>query len=65
MKEIEVPDGATVLTLAELIDVPARRLVQTAFEELGRLVTTEDSLPFDEIRALLAHLGYDARRQRE
>ncbi len=65
MKEITVPEYVEVLTLAILLDVPAARLIQTAYEDLGRLLTIHELLPFEEARALLAHCGYIAHRRRD
>ena len=65
MKEITVPEYVEVLTLAILVDVPVARLIQTAFEDLGRLLTVHELLRFDEARALLARCGYVARRRRD
>jgi hypothetical protein len=62
LREIQVPDPATIVTLSNLTEISTTRLIQTAFEDMGRLLTIYDPLPFDESRALLVHFGYDARR---
>ncbi len=64
MKEIEVPGKVTVAVLANLASVPPGRLIRTAFEELGRLLTIDEVLLFEEARALLAYFGFIARPPR-
>ena len=65
MNEIEVPEEVTVAALANLTSIPAARLIRTAFEDLGRMLTINEVLPFDDTRALLGRLGLVARRRRE
>jgi len=62
--EVEIPEDVTVGDLANLIAIPATRLVSTAFRELGRVLTIHDTLPFDDARELIAHFGFNARKRR-
>lgn len=62
VKEVVVPVGTRVKDLSILLHVPALRVVWAALNELGRVVTFNQVLPFAETKALAAHFGFAARR---
>src|SRR5687767_7589551 len=64
-KTIVVGELTTVEDLARLIDVPPTRIIGAAFQRLGWMITTHESLAFDRTRALAGQFGYEARRDRE
>jgi hypothetical protein len=61
-KEIVLPEATTVAELARLLDLTARQLITTAFQELGLLLTISEPLQFERSRALAAQFGFVARR---
>ena len=64
MKDLEVPEAVSLAALADLTSVPAARLIRAGFEELGRLLTIGDVLPFEDTKALVACFGFTARLRR-
>jgi translation initiation factor IF-2 len=64
-KTVKVNEFLTVSELAELIDVPAREIVGSAFKNLGLMVTINQRLDFDQIEMLLDEFGFTAAREEE
>jgi hypothetical protein len=62
VKEVVVPTGTTVKDLSILMNLPTRKIIWAAFNDLGRLVTVNQVLPFAETKAMAAHFGFSARR---
>lgn len=62
VREVVVTERTRVKDLAKLMHVPTRKVLWAAFNELGRLATVGQVLPFTESKALAAHFGYSARR---
>jgi hypothetical protein len=62
-REIDLGETVSVAELERRIDVPAARLVKTAFEELGLLLTIYERVPFERAKELVARFGFVARRK--
>jgi hypothetical protein len=52
-----------VSRLAELLDVPAGRVLVVGFWQLGLLLTLHESVPLKSASRIAAEFGYRARRQ--
>lgn len=61
-REIFLPETSTVAELAPRVEVTSRELINTAFNELGFLLTIDEPLPFERSRALVEQFGFVARR---
>ncbi|HET6618039.1 MAG TPA: translation initiation factor IF-2 [Gemmatimonadota bacterium] len=59
---IRVTEFVSVGELADLIDVPATKIIQTCME-LGLMVTVNQRLDFDTISLICEEFGYAAQRQ--
>jgi translation initiation factor IF-2 len=59
---IRVTEFVSVGELADLIDVPATRIIQACME-LGLMVTVNQRLDFDTISLICEEFGYTAQRQ--
>jgi hypothetical protein len=61
MKEVLLDDVTRVGRLAELLDVPAARVVEAGFRRLGLLLTIHELIDFEIARVIAAGFGYRAR----
>jgi translation initiation factor IF-2 len=59
---IRVTEFVSVGELADLIDIPATKIIQTCME-LGLMVTVNQRLDFDTISLICEEFGYAAQRQ--
>jgi translation initiation factor IF-2 len=62
---VRVNEFLTVAELAELIDESATTIVQSAFKNLGLMVTINQRLDFDQIEMLLEEFNFRAVREEE
>jgi hypothetical protein len=52
-----------VSQLAELLEVPARRVIEVGFQHLGLLLTIREAVTFETARDIAAEFGVHARRR--
>lgn len=52
----------TLSGLSELLGVSPGRVVETAFHDLGWMVTVPEKLPWERVEAVARELGFVARR---
>ena len=62
MKTITLGERTVVQDLAQSLGVRPGAVVSSALHDLGRMVTIEEFLTFDEASAIAARFGYTARR---
>jgi hypothetical protein len=63
VKEIVLGELTPLGDLADLLDVPAARLVEAGFHDLGLLLTIRDVFTFEQASLVAATFGWRARRQ--
>jgi hypothetical protein len=64
LNEVILEDFTPVSRLAELLEIPAVRVIEYGFCELGLLLTICEFVAFETASAIAAEFGFRARRRR-
>ena len=62
-KEISLGAYTAVSELAALMAMPAKRVIEIGFNELGLFLTIIEELPFERAQQIARAFGYTARRK--
>src|SRR5207247_3939120 len=62
---VRVTEFSTAAELANILKVPAKEIVGSAFKELGQMVTINQRLDFDMIELIASAFGFQAMREEE
>ena len=62
-KEVLLGEFTAVIDLAEVLDVPAARVIEAGFQRAGLLLTIHEDVAFEAAVLIAAEFGFHARRR--
>lgn len=63
MKEVNLDEFTQVSQLAELLAIPAGRVIEVGFRQLGLLLTIHEAVAFETASDIAAEFGFHATRR--